>query len=261
MPFYLYTFRPQINDQELFEDFLNIFLPFINQFNRYSYSIEEDNTLSKHIHIMYEDKAKDNSQALPQKLNRKMFSLFKSALQSKMTNDRAFDDRKVKTDEDDYLTVLGYVNKETDCIRRKNKGFRNEEILEAVKYYYSKENLKASIYKKTDIILLTSKNIHIHIKNYCQKTGSDPGQWKLVRLKMRKENYCFSQVGHHEETFLEIEHQLYPERFPDLANQDSYSAMEKELKNMRIEFNAMITKLHQLENKYEEDEEKFIHQF
>lgn len=231
MPYFLYTFRPQITDQDLFETFLDIFLPFLKEFPKYSYSIEEDNTLNKHIHIMYECKADCNNKALPQKLNRNLFKSFKDCLKNKLTNvENGMDDRKVKDTTEDFLKVLGYVNKETNCVRRKSIGFTNEQILEAVSYHYATAAIEKSK-PKSDIKVMTSKNIHIHIKDYCQSNNLDPGN-PIVKLKMTKDCYAFSQVSKVPETFKEIEIQMYPDRFPeDKYDNLDYVTMDQKYQN------------------------------
>ncbi len=53
--YYLFTFRPQITEQQLFEDFYTILEPAImssKTITHYSYNVEEDNSLKKHIHLL-----------------------------------------------------------------------------------------------------------------------------------------------------------------------------------------------------------------
>lgn len=260
MPFFLYTFRPQINEQKLFEQFLDIFLPFLKEFPSYSYSVEEEGTLQQHIHIMYEHHATDNSKAMPQKLNRKCFSLFKSALKTKMTNDKGFDDRMVNDNQEDFLKVLGYVNKETNCLRRKSVGFTNEEILEAVKHYYACEHLDKSTVKN-DLNIMSSKNIHISIKDYCVKNKLEPTH-SLTKLKMIKDGYMFSQVTKVAETFDEIEINMFPDRFEkDIPFADksyenmSYKIIEQQekIQQLKQQLTALTHhfKIAQIENTFD----------
>ena len=247
MPFFLYTFRPQINEQKLFEQFLDVFLPFLKEFPSYSYSVEEEGTLQQHIHIMYEHHATDNSKAMPQKLNKKCFSLFKSALKNKMTNDKGFDDRKVNDNQEDFLKVLGYVNKETNCLRRKSVGFTNEEILKAVGHYYACEHLDKSIVKN-DLNIMTSKNIHISIKDYCVKNNLEPTQ-PLTKLKMIKDGYMFSQVTKVAETFDEIEINMFPDRFDELDDK-SYDNMSYRINQQQEELQKLRSQLYALKHHF-----------
>lgn len=246
MPYFLYTFRPQISEQNLFEQFLDIFLPFLKEFPKYSYSIEEDGTLQQHIHIIYEHHATDNSKALPQKLNRKMFSLFKSVLKNKMTNEKGFDDRMVDNTSEDLLKVLGYVNKETNCLRRKSVGFTNEQILEAVKYYYASEHLDKSVVKN-DLNIMTPKNIHISIKDYCVKNNLEP-TCPITKLKMIKDGYMFD----HKNAFHEIEINLHPERFQDINSytDDSYKNIVYKMTQQEIQIQKYKTQIESLKKHF-----------
>lgn len=192
MPFYLFTFRPQITEQDLFENFVTIFSCELDRFMKYSYSIEEDNTLNKHLHCLVESNAKDNN-AFKQIFNKKIFKDFKSTLKNKQTNEHGFDDRKVKDDPEDFLKVLGYVNKETQCLRRKYKGFTNEEILKAVEYYYTTKHIDKEKNINNDLIILTPKNYHIHLKTQAIKHGLQPDD-PLLTFRMRKDGYCFGNI-------------------------------------------------------------------
>ena len=215
MPFYLFTFRPQITEQDLFENFVTIFSCELDRFMKYSYSIEEDNTLNKHLHCIVESNAKDNN-AFKQVFNKKIFKDFKSSLKQKMTNDYGFDDRKVKDDPEDFLKVLGYVNKETQCLRRKYKGFTNEEILKAVEYYYTTKHIEKEKIN-TDMIILTSKNIHIHVKNWCEKNNRLP-QDPHTKLDMIKQGYMFESAGSRQkirDIFQELAVYMTPEEYND----------------------------------------------
>ncbi len=193
MPFFLFTFRPQVSEQLLFEDFLSIFLPLLDQYSKYSYSIEEDNTLNKHLHVLVEHPtAKDNT-AFKQLFNRKIFKDFKQSLKSKQTNDSGFDDRKVNEDPEDHLKVLGYVNKETQCLRRKYKGYTNEEILAGIKFYYASQHIEKS--KVTDDwTILTMKNAHVIIEKFVKDNKLDWNEWiiaETIKIKMIESKYSF----------------------------------------------------------------------
>lgn len=194
MPFYLFTFRPQISEQELFESFLTIFIPELKKLNRYSYSVEEDGTLQKHIHAVAESKAKDLS-AFKQIFNKKIFKDFKSSLKLKQTNEKGFDDQKIR--DEDFLKVLGYVNKETQCLRREYN-FTNEEILQAVDYYYTSKHIDKSQKAKKDWTILTTKNAHVIIENYVELHNIDYHDFLVeqdIKMRMIKDRYSFSSLS------------------------------------------------------------------
>ena len=230
---YLFTFRSQITEQELFENFLSIFIPHLKQCQDYSYSVEEDGTLQKHIHAIWSSKAKD-MHACKQLFDKKIFKEFKKSLFAKQTTEPAgFDNQKIK--EDDFLKVLGYVNKETQCTRR-GYSFTNEKILESVDYYYTSQHIDKSI-KKSDLTIVTAKNIHILVKDYCEKNNLEPSQ-PITKLKMQKDGYCFSQCPKVFETMEELEIIMYPDRF-DEKLPESYKQL-KHKHQLRVEQNIFL---------------------
>lgn len=194
MPFYLFTFRPQITEQELFENFLTIFIPEIKKLPKYSYSVEDDNTLQKHIHVVAESKAKDLS-AFKQIFNKKIFKDFKSILKLKQTNENGFDDQKIR--DEDFLKVLGYVNKETQCLRREYN-FTNEEILKAVDYYYTTKHIDKTKKIGKEWKVITSKNAHVLIEQYIQQNNIDILDYmecETTKLAMTEDLYSFAFIS------------------------------------------------------------------
>jgi hypothetical protein len=243
MPFYLFTFRPQVSDQHLFEDFLSIFLPILDTLSKYSYSIEEDGTLNKHIHVLVEHKAKDNN-AWKQLFKRKIFKDFKESLTSKMTNEHGFDDRMVKEDPEDLLKVLGYVNKETDCIRRKYKGFTNEEVLSGIKFYYASEHIDKSKVKN-DWTVLTTKNAHVIIEKFVEDNEMDWNEFMIeqtIKIKMIESKFSFINFTKEKQSQLFNEliiantktaegdfHRIAEQHIYDITNDDKESQLLKRI--------------------------------
>jgi REP element-mobilizing transposase RayT len=239
MPLLFFTFRPQITEQNLLNQFLTIFLPEVKQKSlKYSYSIEEPNTLNQHFHIIAEfpDTIKDLSK-LRQIFNKKVYADFKEALKHKQTSDVAFDDKLVKDDPHDKLKVLGYVNKATDSIK-KYEGFTNEEILQAVEYYYTAKHLEKSKVK-TDLKVLTTKNMSIHILDYCKKNNLDPRNQYEVKLRMNKEGYQFHGISSRivNEAFKETDIFMNPDRYDEgtLIPEDTHISHELERQELIIE--------------------------
>lgn len=253
MPFYLFTFRPQITEQQLFEDFITIFIPELEKLSRYSYTIEDDSTLQKHIHVLAESKAKDNS-AFHQMFNKKIFKDFKSTLKFKQTNEHGFDDRKVKDEPEDFLKVLGYVNKESQVLRRGYKGFTEEEITNAHKYYHTIEKMNKETCK-SDLTLLTMKNAHIHIKEYCIRNSLRPID-PYLKLRMVKDGYMFETIGSREkvrnifselDVYLNPEH-AHPRQLEDNEGNnnpyiDSYYRDQEIIKKQKLEIEMLKSKL------------------
>lgn len=194
MPYFLFTFRPQVSEQQLFEDFLTIFLPILKEFPKYSYSVEEDNTLQKHIHCLLEHTtAKDNSKFL-QLFNKKIFIDFKKSLLTKQTNEHGFDNRKVQDTPEDLIKVLGYVNKETQCLRRGYSGFTNEEVLDAVNFYYTTKHIEKASKINDDWTILTTKNAHITIEKFVLDNNLNWDDFmieQIIIIKMKESKYSF----------------------------------------------------------------------
>ncbi len=199
MPYYLFTFRPQVTEQDLFENFITILKPELDKLDKYAYSIEEDNTLQKHIHVIAEHpSAKDNS-AFKQMFNKKIFKDFKSSLRTKQTNDKGFDDRKVTEAPEDFLKTLGYVLKESACIRRQTKGFTNEELLQAIEYYYTSKHIDKQSKINDDWTILTTKNAHILVEDYIIKNEIIMSQQydisSTIKIRMIKDKYSFINLS------------------------------------------------------------------
>lgn len=200
MPYHLFTFRPQISEQSVLDNFLTIFLPEIkSKSTKFTYSIECPNTLFKHIHILAETKAKDKN-AFHQLFNKKNFKLFQDSLKHKQTNkNHAFDDRLVKDTPDDLMKVIGYVNKADDSIKH-YEGFTNEQILQGVKYYYTHQHLekKAEINNSKDWTILTTKNAHVHIEKYAKDNNYNWDDFMVenhIKIAMIKDRYTFSNFS------------------------------------------------------------------
>ena len=231
MPHYLFTFRPQISEQELFEQFLVIFLPILKKFPKWTYSIEDDQTLTKHIHAVFEHPTAKDKTAMEQLFNKKIFRDFKKSIKYKQTNDAGFDNQKIK--EEDLMKVIGYVNKQDGCLRREYN-FTNQYITDCVEYYYVSQHIDKTIIKQ-DLIIMTPRNIHIHIKDYCIKNNLEPTD-PMTKLKMIKDGYCFD----HKNAFNEIEINLHPERFTE-ATTESYDNMMYQ----KIQLNNQVYQLEQ----------------
>ena len=79
------TFRAQESEPQVFEDFISIFLPHISlKFPFYIYSIEDDDSPSRHIHLLLQHNEKD-TQKLKQRIEAKYFKDFNRLLKGKET--------------------------------------------------------------------------------------------------------------------------------------------------------------------------------
>jgi REP element-mobilizing transposase RayT len=250
MPFLFFTFRPQITEQNLLNQFLTIFLPEVkHKSKKYSYSIEEPNTLNQHFHLIAEfsDSVKDLSK-LRQIFNKKAYADFREAIKHKSTTDIAFDDKLVKDDPHDRLKVLGYVNKATDSFK-KYEGFTNEEVLEAVEYYYTTKHLEKTKVKE-DLKVLTTKNMSIHILDYCRKNNRDPRHQYQIKLAMNKEGYQFHGISSRivNEAFKETDIFMNPDRYDENGKSNESTDVHMAQENERLQYElekqrVMIQKL------------------
>jgi hypothetical protein len=198
MTYIFYTFRPQINDQQLFEDFLKLFVPFVESHKEYAYSVESDGTLSKHLHAVLgspsSGKDYQDIDKFYQKFNKanglKEFKTF--AKTHANTTEVAFKPMKVKETKEDLQHTLGYTLKEHAT--RQATNFPNQQVLDSVEYYYAHMRIKAKDNTFKDWTLLSGKNCHAHIERYIQDNDiklPDP----LLGLKLVSDRYSFVNMS------------------------------------------------------------------
>lgn len=212
--YYLFTFRSQITEQDLFENFLTIFIPILKKFEQYSYSVENDSSLQKHLHCIFLHQTAKDYTAMSQLFNQKIFNDFRKALKYKQTNDKGYDNQKVK--KGDFLKLLGYVNKETQCLRREYN-FTNEKILEGVNYYYTHKHIEKSLCINDDITLLTIKNCYAHIRKYCEENNYRPAD-PFLKMRMQKQKFAFRPIGSIQtiqEVLDELDIIMNPTKYPE----------------------------------------------
>ena len=193
MTYIFYTFRPQINDQQLFEDFLKLFIPFVTSHKEYAYSVESDGTLSKHLHAVLGSPAtgKDyqDIDKFYQKFNKhnglKEFKDF--AKKHANTSEVAFKPMKVKDTKEDLQHTLGYTLKEH--VARQATNFPNQFVLDSIEYYFAYQRIKAKDNTSKDWTILTGKNVNVIMERYIQDNEiklPDP----LLGNKMSADRFC-----------------------------------------------------------------------
>jgi hypothetical protein len=198
MTYIFYTFRPQINDQQLFEDFLKLFVPFVESHKEYAYSVESDGTLSKHLHAVLgsplSGKDYQDIDKFYQKFNKanglKEFKTF--AKTHANTTEVAFKPMKVKETKEDLQHTLGYTLKEHAT--RQATNFPNQQVLDSVEYYYAHMRIKAKDNTSKDWTLLSGKNAHAHIERYIQDNDiklPDP----LLGTRLVADRYSFINMS------------------------------------------------------------------
>lgn len=250
MPYYLFTFRPQISEQDLFEQFLVIFIPILKKFPKWTYSVEDDQKLTKHIHAVFEHPTAKDKTAMEQLFNKKIFRDFKKSIKYKQTNDAGFDNQKIK--EEDLMKVIGYVNKQDGCLRREYN-FTNQYIIDCIKYYYVSDHIDKSNKIGSDWTILTTKNAHVIIDDYIKKNNIEEIK-PILKIRMIKDKFSFINFSKEkqEQLFNEIaiamlpnnseDEQFCEEQFVDYKN--SFLKARNEVIRLReqIQFQAMQLK-------------------
>lgn len=190
------TYRAHIMEPQVFEDFLTSFLPYISlKFPNYIYSVEKDDTPDRHIHLLLEHKEKDK-QKLKQRIEAKYYKDFKKSIQDKQTDlNCAIKYGKGPDGEDfgftmkieDKMKCIGYIFK--DITRRnKNGGLSQSLITQCCDFYFSNRRIKNAT--DNDWKILTTKNIHIKIEQFCKQNNVDVNT-PLLQQHMVKDKYTF----------------------------------------------------------------------
>ena len=170
---FLLTFRCHTSDPHTFELVLPILINTVQQYsNKYSWTIENDNTLERHLHMILipVDSFKDGATLKQRLLNRKELKSFKDYLKFKSQTNliNALDIKKIN--ENDFLNTLGYIHKEELIIRTESKNISNEEILKGIKLYLSSQKIQTlNNINKSDWKYLTPKNAHSIIEDFVEK--------------------------------------------------------------------------------------------
>lgn len=185
------TFRAHVCETQVFEDFINIFLPVLTTFNHYAYSIEEDNSPNRHIHAIFNltSAMKDRSK-IDQKFNNKFMKDFKKSLGIKQTKwDACYCSEMVKDTMEDFLKVLGYCIKDDNVTRRHIKNIPTNFLTQGIKFHVSTARNEDDAVKN-DIKIITSKNFHVSCEQFAKKNNMTVHDWELIP-KMTHQRHSF----------------------------------------------------------------------
>lgn len=188
------TFRAHVSEPQLFEDFINIFLPILTTFTHYVYSIEEDNTPNRHIHTLFNltSAMKDRSK-IDQKFNNKFMKEFKKSLGMKQTEwVAAYDSKMIENTKEDFLKVLGYCIKDDNVTRRRVKNIPTTFLTQGIKFHLTTARIEGSA-AKNDWKAIKPQNIHIFLEQFCEKNNIDVTDTQLVPM-MVKDKHTFNQI-------------------------------------------------------------------
>lgn len=184
------TFRAHVSEPQLFEDFINIFLPILNNFEKYAYSIEEDNTPNRHIHAIFTSISLKDKSKIDQKFNTKFMKDFKKSLGIKQTDwQHAYDSKFLPDTLEDVMKVLGYVLKDDNVTRRRVKNITANQMTQGIKFHVSTARIEKSIVKN-DWKIINSKNFHIMCEDYAKKNNMTVHDWDLIP-KMTHSRHTF----------------------------------------------------------------------
>ena len=143
------TYRAAQGEPQVFEDFISIFLPHISlKFPNYIYSIENDGTSSRHIHLLLQHHESEHK-FLKQKIESKYFTDFKKSIQDKQTDLKVafkYGSKSQTIDPErlfgftmkieDKMKCIGYIFK--DITRRNNNGGLSQSLItQCCDFYYA----------------------------------------------------------------------------------------------------------------------------
>ena len=189
---YSITIRAHQNDVSIFEQYFAVLKVWLESYEEYSYSIEWDDTVNRHLHLYLISQDRD-SNSLMNKLKKKGFKKILNNLNKTQTVLSNFIKiQKITNTPEDLIRVLGYVNK-WHCRRRYAKNIEPQKIIDAVEYY-SIQTHHEKLQIKDDVKIVTTKNIYAMIKQFTQDTQiplTDP----LIKLKMTQAKYGFINVS------------------------------------------------------------------
>lgn len=215
-----FTFRPQINDQSLFEDFLTMFIPFIKSHKEFAYSVENDGTNGRHIHTFLKGKYQDKDKFYQKWNKTNGLTKFKKICKDfTNTDENGFDTKLVPDEENDILHVLGYTLKECGG-NRWSSNIPQIRLTEALEYYHAHRRIKAKSDINKDWIIMKPQTAHAHITKYMKDKGyilppntlgiemaSDKYSWVCLTSKQVK--LITSELTLAIEKDNEIEHKYY----------------------------------------------------
>jgi hypothetical protein len=182
------------NDCQLFEDWTLLILHWLEtpDVYKYSYAIEKDGTVDRHLHCIVEVDMRDAEKVFSRLSTQEFTCIKKNLKKSKSILAVALHCANVNKEKQ---KILGYVNK-WHTPRRGHKGFTDDEIISAVEYYYTVERLKKAQDVSDDWIHVTTKNFHAIVEDYVKKNQPlDIKESGLVKLNMVKNRHSFMSIN------------------------------------------------------------------
>ncbi len=224
MPTCLITIRPSQNDHALLEDYLILFKSWLQKYKyvcRYSWSIEEDNTINRHLHCYLEHSENKGSGKIKDQLKTTIFKTFIKSLPHTTIADIMIN----VINAEDTKYYLGYASK--DHTSRRESTVPDEEIISSLKYYYTTEKYKTRALEKANSSNwkhITSRNFHTSVEDYLRKNSNlSLKESEVLILSMKTNFYTFQLPARDIERFfkeLKLSHQV-------ATQSESYSASQE----------------------------------
>lgn len=189
------TFRAHVSEPSLFEDFLIIFLPILNTFTHYVYSIEKDNTPDRHIHCLFNltSAMKDKSK-IDQKFTNKFMKDFKKSLGLKQTDwSHAYQSKMVENSFEDFLKVLGYCIKDDDVTRRRVQNIPTNYLTQGIKFHVSTARIEKT-HHENDWKAIKPQNVHALVDHFSKENDIDVIDTAIIPA-MVKAKHTFVQIA------------------------------------------------------------------
>jgi len=189
MNYGLITFRSHPCDKSLDMEFYQLMTPMLNKTDKYVVALESPLTPDAHYHIFLNYKG--DVTHLKQKFKSKSWKNWIEKTKSTMTvistnlSDMALQVKQVSKTEEDHLKTLGYVSKENVL---KTKGFTDDQITQAVKYYHTCER-KAPKIKNSDKVL-NIKTILPNMRYVAEKYDMQPYDRQIPYYMAKEGMYC-----------------------------------------------------------------------
>lgn len=232
---FLITLRCHPNDTQLFEDYIILIKNWLNEVKKYSYSIEWDDSINRHLHLIVQADYRD-ADKLRRRLTTKEFKTIQINInQSKTIIKTALRIDKVK---ELPQKALGYTQK-WHCRRRGHCGYTDQEIVDAVEFYYTTARLEKQQDVTQDWKHVTNKNFHAIVEDFVKKDEDieDFSKSDLIKLKMVKSKHTFQLNARDQERFfkeLRIAHDNYSQSDTASCSQEAYG-MDKAFDQYMLE--------------------------
>lgn len=196
---FLITLRCHPNDTQLFEDYMILIKNWLNEVQKYSYSIEWDDTINRHLHLIIQADFRD-ADKVRRRLTTKEFKTIQINLnKSKTILKTALRIDKVK---ELPLKALGYTQK-WHCRRRGHFGYTDQEIVDAVEFYYTTSRLEKQQDVTQDWTHVTNKNFHAIVEDFVKKdeTINSFKDSDLIKFKMVQSKHTFQLNARDQERY------------------------------------------------------------